>query len=58
MCDVLSYIDYKNQKKIFEWVDKHLNKNGFFLFSYTQNDKRSLSKNESYISGIKNVIED
>ena len=38
MCDVLSYIDYKNQKKIFEWVDKHLNKNGFFLFSYTQND--------------------
>ena len=35
MCDVLSYIDYKNQKKIFEWVNKHLNKNGFFLFSYT-----------------------
>jgi hypothetical protein len=38
MCDVLSYIEYKNQKNIFEWVDKHLNKNGLFLFSYTQND--------------------
>ena len=38
MCDVLSYIEYKEQKKIFEWVDKHLNKKGLFLFSYTQND--------------------
>ena len=38
MCDVLSYIEYKDQKNIFEWVDKHLNKNGLFLFSYTQND--------------------
>ncbi len=38
MCDVLSYIEYKDQKKIFEWIDKHLNKNGLFLFTYTQND--------------------
>ena len=38
MCDVLSYVEYKNHKKIFEWVDGHLNKNGLFLFSYTQND--------------------
>ena len=38
MTDVLCYIDYKNQKNIFKWVDKHLLKNGLFLFSYTQND--------------------
>lgn len=38
MCDVLSYIRYENQAKIFDWVDSHLVNKGLFLFSYTQND--------------------
>ena len=38
MNDVLCYINYKNQKNIFKWVDKQLYKGGLFLFSYTQND--------------------
>ena len=38
MSDVLCYFDYKDQKNIFKWADKHLLKKGLFLFSYTQND--------------------
>lgn len=38
MIDVLSYINHRKQKKIFNWINDHLINNGFFLFSYTQND--------------------
>ena len=38
MIDVLCYINHRKQKKIFNWINDHLLNNGFFLFSYTQND--------------------
>ena len=38
MMDALCYLDDNTQKKIFEWVNSHLHKNNFFLFSFIQND--------------------